>query len=297
MLKGVALMIKFFLVVGLIVLVWLYVPIVPFMIKHFYHIVTNGAVDIYKYFKYKKYNECKDYGRIYMITAYRNKVFGSGKTLDMTMVARRIFNKYDGLPVWSESEKKFVTQHIHLISNVELLDVPYTPFVSAEQMKNVIQDEQDVTIFVFDEVGAIWNSRNYKDNISTELLKRLLQVRKNKIGIICTAQRFKFVDALLRQITGSLYCINKTWRILSIREFDAVSFENCDNMDMLKPLSKSFKFVFDRDYAAYDTSAIVDDLKKKDMLTDAEILAAQGVIEPNIDFATGIKKRYRKRKR
>lgn len=237
-------MMMFIIIVCLIVFIWVYVPIIPFTIKHFYHIVTNGAVDIYKYFKYKKYNECKDYGRIYMITAYRNKVFGSGKTLDMTMVARRIFNKYDGLPVWSEDKQEFVTQHIHLISNVELLDVPYTPFVSAEQMKNVTQEEQDVTIFVFDEVGAIWNSRNYKDNISTELLKRLLQVRKNKIGIICTAQRFKFVDALLRQITGSLYCINKMWRILSIREFDAVSFENCDNVDMLKPLSKSYKFQF-----------------------------------------------------
>jgi zonular occludens toxin (zot) len=272
-------------------------PFIPFFIRHFYHIITNVVVDIYKYFKYKKYNECKDYGRIFMVTAHRNKVFGSGKTLDMTMVARRIFNKYDGLPVWSDDKKEFVTQHIHLISNVELLDVPYTPFISAEQLKNVEQEEQDITIFVFDEVGAIWNSRNYKDNISTELLKRLLQVRKNKIGIICTAQRFKFVDALLRQITGSLYCVNKMWRILAIREYDAVSFENCDNIDMLKPLSKKYKFVFDKDYLAYDTSAIVDDLKKKNMLTDAEILSAQGVIEPNIDFATGIKKRYRKRKR
>lgn len=290
-------MMTLIITICLIIFVYVYVPIIPFMIRHFYHIVTNGIVDIYKYFKYKKYNECKDYGRIYMITAHRNRVFGSGKTLDMTMVARQIFNRYDGLPVWSEDKHEFVTQHIHLISNVDLLDVPYTPFVSAEQMKNVIQEEQDVTIFVFDEVGAIWNSRNYKDNISTELLKRLLQVRKNKICIICTAQRFKFVDALLRQITGSLYCIDKMWRILSIREFDAVSFENCDNVDMLKPLSKSYKFVFDKDYAAYDTSAIVNDLKKREMLTDSEILAAQGVIEPNIDFCTGIKKRYRKRKR
>ena len=290
-------MIKVLLIVGLIFLVCVYLPIVPFTITHFYHIITNGAVDLYKYIKHKERNRCKAYGRIYMITAYRNRVFGSGKTLDMTMLARQIFNKYDGLPVWNEDKQEFVTQHIHLISNVELLDVPYTPFTTAEQLKNVVQDEDDVTLFVFDEVGAIWNSRNYKDNISTELLKRLLQVRKNKIGILCTAQRFKFVDALLRQITGSLYCVNKTWRILSVREYDAVSFENCDNIDMIKPLSICFKFVFDKDYHAYDTSAIVEDLKKADMLSDSEILAAQGVIEPNIDFATGIKKRFRKRKR
>lgn len=290
-------MIKVVLIVGLIFLVCVYLPIVPFTITHFYHIITNGAVDLYKYIKHKERNRCKAYGRIYMITAYRNKVFGSGKTLDMTMLARQIFNKFDGLPVWNEDKQEFVTQHIHLISNVELLDVPYTPFTTAEQLKNVVQDEDDVTLFVFDEVGAIWNSRNYKDNISTELLKRLLQVRKNKIGILCTAQRFKFVDALLRQITGSLFCINKTWRILSVREYDAVSFENCDNIDMIKPLSIGFHFVFDKDYHAYDTSAIVEDLKKADMLSDSEILAAQGVIEPNIDFATGIKKRFRKRKR
>lgn len=290
-------MIKLLLIIGLIVFICVYVPIIPFCIKHFYHIVTNGAVDLYNYFKHKEYNRCHFFGRIYMITAYRNKVFGSGKTLDMTMIARAVYNKYNNLPVWSESAQDFVIQHIHLISNVELLDVPYTPFVSAEQLKNVEQGEEDITIFVFDEVGAIWNSRNYKDNINTELLKRLLQVRKNKIGILCTAQRFKFVDALLRQITGSLYCVNKTWRILSVREYDAVSFENCDNIDMIKPLSKSFKFVFNKDYSAYDTSAIVDDLKKADMLTDNEILAAQGVIEPNIDFATGIKRRFRKRKR
>lgn len=288
---------KLLLVSGIIAFVMVYVPIIPFCIKHFYHIVTNGAVDIYKYFKHKEYNRCHFFGRIYMITAYRNKVFGSGKTLDMTMLARCVYNRYNGLSVWNEDKQAFVTQNIHIISNVELLDVPYTPFVSAEQMKNVEQEEDDITLFVFDEVGAIWNSRNYKDNISTELLKRLLQVRKNKVGILCTAQRFKFVDALLRQITGSLFCVNKTWRILSVREYDAVSFENCDNIDMIKPLSKSYKFVFNKDYAAYDTSALVDDLKKKDMLTDAEILAAQGVIEPNIDFATGIKKRYRKRKR
>lgn len=286
-----------FVIIVAIVLICYYLPIIPFTITHFYKICYNGVIDLYYYFKHKECNRCKAYGRIYMVTAFRNKVFGSGKTLDMTMVARRIYNKYDGLPVWNEDEQKFVTQHIHLISNVELLDVPYTPFVSAEQMKNVVQAPDDVTLFVFDEVGAIWNSRNYKDNISTELLKRLLQVRKNKIGIICTAQRFKFVDALLRQITGSLYCVNKTWRILSVREYDAVSFENCDNVDMLRPLSLSFKFVQNKDYQAYDTSAIVEDLKKADMLGDAEILANQGVVQPNIDFATGIKKRYRKRKR
>lgn len=289
----------------MIILIWLlviffivaYVPLIPFLITHFYSICVNGAVDLYYWFKHKRYNECKFYGRIMMITAYRNRVFGSGKTLDMTMVAREIFAKYDGLPVWDEDEECFVTQHIHLISNVALTDVPYTPFTHVQQLTSVEQGSMDVTIFVFDEVGAIWNSRNYKDNINTELLKRLLQVRKNKIGIICTAQRFKFVDALLRQITGSLVCVSKTWRIIKVLEFDAVAFENCDNIDMLKPVSKKYRFVYNKDYAAYDTAAIVEDLKKTEMLSESEILAAQGTVSPDIDFATGIRRKFRKRKR
>lgn len=289
----------------MMVLIWLlviffiivYVPIIPFLIKHFYSICVNGAVDTYYWFKHKRYNECKFFGRIMMITAYRNRVFGSGKTLDMTMVARELYARYDGLPVWDEDEECFVTQHIHLISNVELTDVPYVPFTHVQQLTNVGQGSMDVTIFVFDEVGAIWNSRNYKDNINTELLKRLLQVRKNKIGILCTAQRFKFVDALLRQITGSLVCVSKTWRIIKVLEFDAVAFENCDNIDMLKPVSKSYRFVYNKDYAAYDTAAIVDDLKKTEMISESEILAAQGTVTPDIDFATGIRRKFRKRKR
>jgi len=280
----------------LIFFVCVYIPFIPFVIKHFYHIVLNGAVDIYYYFKHKEYNRCKFYGRVYMITAYRNKVFGSGKTLNMVKLVREIYKRYNGKPVWSEDEQGFVTQNIHIISNVTLTDIPYTPFKSVSQLKNVEQGTEDVTIFVFDEIGAIWNSRNYKDNISTELLKRLLQVRKNKIAILGTAQRFKFVDALLRQITGSIVCVRKTWRILKLLEYDAVAFENCDNIDMLKPLRKSYSFVFNKDYAAYDTSEIVDSLSKEDMLSDAEILMNQGVQQPDIDFATGIKRRFRKRK-
>lgn len=285
--------------IWLIIFIFIFIacPFVPFAIKHFYPICVNAASDIYKYIKHKEYNRCHFYGRVYLITAYRNKVFGSGKTLDMVKMVRDIYKRYNGLLVWSEDEQKLVTQHIHIISNVTLTDIPYTPFKSVAQLKNVEQGTEDITIFVFDEVGAIWNSRNYKDNISTELLKRLLQVRKNKIAIVGTAQRFKFVDALLRQITGTLICVRKWWRILKLFEYDPVSFEACDNIDMLKPVSVKYSFIYDKDYNSYDTSEIVESLSKEEMLPDAEVLQNQGVHTPDIDFATGIKLRFRKRKR
>jgi hypothetical protein len=231
------------------------------------------------------------------VSAYRNKVFGSGKTLDVSKTVHHIFNTYNGLPVWDDEDQSFVTQHIHLISNIDFSDLPYTKFVSSSQLMTVNQPPQDVTLFVFDEIGAIWNSRDYKTNISTELLRNLLQCRKNKIGIIGTTQRFKFADALLRQITGSLFCVTKFWRIVKKREYDPVDFENCTNLDLLKPLSVSYEWISNRDYHAYDTDQKVDELKKIDLLPDEQILINQGVSDSNLDIASGLSKRGRHRRK
>lgn len=181
-------------------------PFPKFVIRHFFDMCRYGAVDLYYYIKRKEYNRCPFYGRVDIISAYRNKVFGSGKTLCVSKQVHDIYNKYNGLPVWDESKQAFVTQHIHIVSNVSFSDIPYTPFVTSRQLMDVEQPREDITIFVMDEIGAIWNSRDFKTNISTELLRNLLQVRKNKIYIIGTSQRFHFCDALLRQITANLVC-------------------------------------------------------------------------------------------
>lgn len=275
-------------------------PLIPFLITHFYQICVWGLVDLYYYFKHKRWNECPYFGQVWITTAYRNKVFGSGKTLDITMIVRMIYKRYNGLQVWDPDQGKFVTQHINVISNVDFdpkFGIPYKKFISAVQFKTVEQGPMDVTIFLFDEIGAIWNSRNYKDNISTELLKHLLQCRKNKIMIIGSSQRFKFVDALLRQITGSVFCVKKYWRILRKLEYDPYELENCTNMEMIKPICTKYKFIYNKDFAAYDTRAKVDDLQKLDLLPDKEILANQHLAEGELAAATGLKRRYRKRVR
>lgn len=285
-------------IIGILIVVCIIVfPLPKFLIKHTFDILKYAAIDGYYYYKHKEYNRCPYYGKISITSAYRNKVFGSGKTLDISKRVHDIYMKYDGLPVWDNDLQDFVIQKIHIISNITFKDIPYTPFVTSRQLMHVEQPRQDVTIFVFDELGAIWNSRDFKTNISTELLRNLLQVRKNKIGIMGTAQRFRFCDALLRQITGSLYCVNKFWRIIKIREYDPFDFENCINQDMLKPLHISYSWVSNQDYAAYDTDERVDRLSNEDMLPDEQILANQGVNSGEMDAASHLKKRFRRRGR
>lgn len=285
-------------IVGILIVVCIIVfPLPKFLIKHVFDILKYTAIDGYYYIVHKEYNRCPYFGKISITSAYRNKVFGSGKTLDISKRVHDIFTKYDGLPVWDDDLQDFVIQRIHIVSNITFKDIPYTPFVTSRQLMNVEQSKQDVTIFVFDEVGAIWNSRDFKTNISTELLRNLLQVRKNKIGIMGTAQRFRFCDALLRQITGSLYCVNKFWRIIKIREYDPFDFENCTNQDMLKPLHVSYSWASNQDYAAYDTDERVERLSNEDMLPDEQILANQGVNSGEMDAASHLKKRFRRRGR
>lgn len=271
-------------------------PFPKFVIRHFFDMCRYGAVDLYYYIKHKEYNRCSFYGRVDIISAYRNKVFGSGKTLCVSKQVHDIYNKYNGLPVWDESRQTFVTQHIHIVSNVSFSDIPYTPFVTSRQLMDVDQPREDITIFVMDEIGAIWNSRDFKTNISTELLRNLLQVRKNKIYIIGTSQRFHFCDALLRQITANLVCVKKTWRVVRKLAYDPMDFENCNNIDMLKPLKVSYAWITNQDYASYDTDERVERLRSDDLLPDDQILINQGAHVNDLS-ASGLKRRYRRRRK
>lgn len=274
-------------------------PIVPFLFRHISDIIHYSFVDIYKFFRYKKYNECKDYGKVVTICASGTKVFGSGKTLSGVHAIRYIYDKYDGLEVWNETEKRFVIQHIHIVSNVELTDIPFIFFENEKQLIEVEQPEMDITIFFLDESSSIWNSRNYKDNISTTLLTSLLQCRKNKIALFTTSQRFVFQDKLIRQITSEVWEAYKFWRIVRLKTFDAYDMENCTNLQLVRALATSYWFVKDSDYKAYDTTAIVERLKKMnesgELLTDAEVLESQGLDERCLDMVNRLSRKGRKR--
>lgn len=260
--------------------------------------MAYGFKDIYSFFHYKRYNECRDYGKVITICASGTKVFGSGKTLSAVHALRYLYEKYDGLEVWNESEKRFVTQHIHVISNVELKDIPFTYFENERQLIEVEQSEMDITFFLLDESSSIWNSRNYKDNISTDLLTSLLQCRKNKIALITTSQRFIFQDKLIRQITSEVWEAKKTWRIVRLQTFDAYDMENCTNLSLLKSIATSFWFVRDEDYNAYDTSAIVERLKKMndngELLSQSEILENQGVGDRCLEMVERLSRKGKK---
>lgn len=277
----------------LIAFVFLACPIVPFLFKNFYLVVFYGVLDIYKYFKYKRWREFKRYGKIMCYTG----LFGSGKTLSMTHFVRYLYEKYNNQEVFDFEQGKWVVQHIHIISNYTLYGIPYTPLTCEEQLYNIEQPKQDITIVLLDEISAIFNNRDYK-NFTPDLLISLLQCRHRKVLFLGSAQRFQMTDKNFRQTMETSSNCKKFWRICRVNLLDAYELENCTNPLMLKPLARQYWFVRDSDYQAYDTNEMVTKLVKTaqegKLLTSEEIAAKQGEALANMAFATHVKKRFRK---
>lgn len=248
---------------------------------HPFKTIRYAITDFYKYLRFKTWRLCVDYGRIICFVG----LFGKGKTLSAVHWIVSHYKKYNGLKVYDFARRKWVTQVVHVISNVDLT-IPYEKFVSMTQLLRVAEktreeDEKNdtltITLVLGDEFSTQLNSRSFKENFSTPLLGTLLTCRHHHICLVYTTQRFCHVDKLLREVTSFVVDCNKVWRFMVHGQFDAFELENATSIQMVRPLMRYGWFITDRDFNNYDTLACVDQLSKSckegDMLSDEEILA------------------------
>ena len=267
-------------------------PVLRCALLHVPSTIYYGVRDLYLYIKYKKCN-LRQTGNLDIYCGY----FGYGKTLSLVkQVVDREFRRYDGLPVWCSRRNKFVKQRILILSNVAL-NVPYEPLKGLVQVCAISKinekydDEHDtltITIVCMDELSVQMNSRSFKDNINAYFLNTLMCCRHYHISFYGSAQRFQHVDKMLRDVTMNVVQCRKFWRFQCNDYYDAFDIENAQSAMLVKPLKRTCWFVRDSDYGAYDTLAVVDNLKKSfdagDMFTEAEILTNQGVQDVALDL-------------
>lgn len=292
---------KFIICLILFFVILYYRHFIPFFIFNLKYFIYYGFRDIYFWFKHKKYNVFNGFGRIVLYSGCGSQVFGSGKTASMIHEVLSIYNKYNDLPVWSDDLQQFVSQKIHIISNVELYDVPYIKFESINQFVDLDKygfSDQDVTIYLLDESGSIFNSREFRDNISTEFLRTLLQSRKNKVALYMTSQRLQFTDKILREICSVVVECRKTWRCIRCREFNALDLEYAINPEVVRPILTRYWFTRDQDFHAYNSFQLVEQIKKKydpkDFLSTSEILETYGQSTSDLDAGSHLKKKYKR---
>ena len=280
----------FWFVVFVVVVACIMSVFVRVVITHPVSVIRYGCVDLYKYLKYKQWRNCRT-GQLLCYVG----LFGKGKTLSAVHYIVGKYKRYNDRLIYDFDRKKWVTQKVHVISNVDL-NIPFERFESLSQIVFVadnmrLKDQEDdtrtITLVLGDEFSVQLNSRKFKDNIDPLFLNTLLTCRHHHISLIYTSQRFNHVDALLRQVTSAVITCNKCWRIMVHGQYDAYELENASDPTQVAPKSRFGWFINDAAYGAYDTLACVGNLSKSckegDMMSEDEILALQQNIGPNMD--------------
>lgn len=256
-----------------------------------------APVDLFHYFRYKLYNEMQT-GKLICYTA----LFGGGKTLSCVHYVIHLYDKYNNKKIFDIARKKWVTQKVHIISNVDI-NRPFERFTTLAQVVRVAEKFKDIdeknntrtcTIVLGDEFSVQMNSRSFKTNIDPLFLNTLLTCRHHHIMMIYNAQRFQHVDKLLRDVTDHVVECKKIWRVCVQKSYDAFVLENCTDPTQVKPLARRGWFIRNKDFEAYDTLACVGNLihavNTNDMETEIEIINRLNPKE--IDVTEG---QYRKR--
>ena len=261
---------------------------------HPFKTVCYLVTDIYRYFHDHKYDRY-DGGMLNCYFAH----FGGGKTLSVVHYIRILFKRYNNKRIYDRQRKKWVLQKIHIISNVQLKGIPFEELVSLSQVvccawrNKKIDEEHDTrtcVIVLLDEASSELNSRNFKSNIDANFLNTLITSRHFNMSLYYKSQKFKFVDALLRSVTQRCIWCDKRWRFMVQHFFDSDEMEYASNPTLIQPLLRKGFFITDADYNTYDTLATVERLDKStkegDMMTEEEILALRGIINPDNDSIT-----------
>lgn len=248
---------------------------------HPFATIYYAVRDLWDYIRYKKSRFLKT-GELVAFVG----LFGKGKTLSAVHYVVKLFKKYHNKLIYDSARKKWVTQKVFVLSNVDL-SIPYVHLHSlvqivdlSNEMKKYDEENDTLTCIIVlgDEFSVQLNSRTFKTNIDPLFLNTLLTCRHHHISIYYTSQRFNHVDALLRQVTSYVISCNKCWRFMVHEKFDAYQLEQATDVSLVRPMARFGWFVFNKDYAAYDTLACVDNLTKScregDLMSEKEILAA-----------------------
>ena len=153
------------ILIAIISLLVIFKPVVRYIVFHPITVIRWLVGDIWDYFAHKRYNECKEYGKIKMYSAQDSQAFGCGKSLSMAHYCGYLDKRYNGKMVYDKEHDNFVEQHLIFVSNLELKNVTYyVPFTSKSQFSEVEKlgaNEHDIVFFVLDEAGIVFNSRLY----------------------------------------------------------------------------------------------------------------------------------------
>lgn len=297
------------IVFGFIIL--LIFPISRCIIFHLPQYIYNRIIDLWDWFYNLKCNEAQFLG-IRCFVANSEQAMGSGKTLNLANYVISYYNQYNNKKI--KKDGKIYIQKLIVFSNFNIKGVPVVPFRAFEQfneweaLKSNLEEKDPTSIykclFVCDELAAVCNSREYRNNFTVSNLQALLQQRHFGIlGFLGSAQRFKMIDAAYRNICD-LCVTSKLLGLLPWKKRFLVSelylghdMEEAQSELMVQPVGLEVKFLYNKNYNCYDTHEIAMQLiHNKNNFSDEQILNNLALHQDN-NTNLKLKKKYQKSKK
>lgn len=202
--------------------------------------------------------------------------FGAGKTCSMVRDAFLICSKYP---------------QVTLLTNVTVKNFPeHTKVVPLKCFEDILNAPAN-TLVLIDEIGTIFNSRDWSSKkgggVPKDLFQRLVQIRKRHIMVLATTQHYRYMDVQLRRICDdvtvcSAFLNHPFTRMITNRIYRGVDYELfCDNPMFLLTCKSAYSYVqTDKLRALYDTDELIESMLGMEYLSDSEILAKQSGAPP-----------------
>lgn len=230
---------------------------------------------------YTKY-EFKGYG-IHLYCGY----FGQGKTQSMVNLAYHICKK---------------NRCMNLLTNIDIQYFPYDITVTKLKCVNDILNAKPNTIIFIDEIGTLFNSRDFmkggKDSVPKVLFQLLCQNRKKKLMLIGTASRFTLIDKQIRDVTEDVTLCTCKYRypysrIVQNYTYDIEEYECYVQNRNYVPRMIRFETYIQTNHIreCYSSSSLVTDMLTHNYEDDETILRNRGSVN-TVNYAPSQKKRF-----
>ena len=256
-------------------------------IKHLAEILIYYVYDKYLYHYYRKQYDFCGWG-VHLFTGK----FGAGKTSYAVAKAYDIAYQYP---------------QVTILTNIKLQNFPpWTTVLPLNKAEDILNAPQN-TLVLIDEIGTIFNSRDFsggKCAVPKPLFQHLCQCRKRKMMIFGTVQRFNLLDKQIRDITADVTACHTHWEYPFVRwqtayTFDIEEYEMYSENRTYRPKIMRSDLIVQTNKlrSLYDTSELVQNMLKKEYLSDSEILANRdGITQDGVVLDKSAQKTIRRRK-
>ena len=219
--------------------------------------------DIFQYIKRKGWTDFNYWG----LHLFLGK-FGGGKTISAVRYAYNVCCAKRGVTV---------------LTNLTLTGFPEDTKIIKLVNSNQILDLPDKSIVLIDEIGSIFNSRDFASNkksVPKQVYQFILQCRHRRVMLLGTVQRWNLLDKQLRDIADSV-TVCHCWfghpfcRYVTCSEYDAQEYDKSYANPMI-PLKRLDYYAYvqtNQLRSKYDTIEMVEGMLTAKYISDSEILA------------------------